>query len=172
MSQFFGPIKIVQPHHFLLNRLCEARQVSSRAFVRLEYRFHLFLRFWNCVVFFFPFYNIIKSIYSVGYDMTIFAMTTMIILLCLLVVVSTGSDSIVTLQTRLENIKGISSTFTLNNITKPYTIFRNIPFAQAPIGELRFRSLFHMDHGMAPLMQHNLDHRVFNHLNTLQNTYQ
>jgi carboxylesterase type B len=71
--------------------------------------------------------------------MTIFAMTTMIILLCLLVVVSTGSDSIVTLQTRLGNIKGISSTFTLINITKPYTIFRNIPFAQAPIGELRFR---------------------------------
>jgi carboxylesterase type B len=71
--------------------------------------------------------------------MTIFAMTTMIILLCLLVVVSTGSDSIVTLQTRLGNIKGISSTFTLNNITKPYTIFRNIPFAQVPIGELRFR---------------------------------
>jgi len=100
----------------------------------------LSIGFWNSsdsVVF--CFFIFFKYIYSVGYDMTIFAMATMIILLCLLIVVSTGSDSIVALQTRLGNMKGISSTFTFNNVTRQFTVFKNIPFAQAPIGDLRFR---------------------------------
>ncbi|CAC5416718.1 Cholinesterase,Putative inactive carboxylesterase 4,Juvenile hormone esterase [Mytilus coruscus] len=54
-------------------------------------------------------------------------------------VTSVISDDIVTLQTNLGPVKGISSTVSFGNITKAYTVFKKIPYAKPPVGDLRFK---------------------------------
>ncbi|XP_052071206.1 putative inactive carboxylesterase 4 [Mytilus californianus] len=54
-------------------------------------------------------------------------------------VTSVISDDIVTLQTNLGPVKGITSTVSFGNITKAYTVFKKIPYAKPPVGELRFK---------------------------------
>ena len=48
-------------------------------------------------------------------------------------------DSFVTLQTKIGPTSGLSSSVDINNVTKYYTIFKKVPFAKPPVGDLRFR---------------------------------
>ncbi|XP_052071190.1 fatty acyl-CoA hydrolase precursor, medium chain-like [Mytilus californianus] len=56
-----------------------------------------------------------------------------------LMVISVISDDIVTVQTNLGPVKGISSTVSFDNITHVYTVFKKIPYAKPPVGDLRFK---------------------------------
>ena len=49
-------------------------------------------------------------------------------------------DSIVTLQTKLEPISGLSSSVNINNVQKYLTVFKTVPFAKPHVGDLRFRN--------------------------------
>lgn len=66
-------------------------------------------------------------------------MAVILFLLSLTIVAQVTSGTDITVKTKLGLIKGISSSFTFNNITKDYKEFRNIPFAKPPVGHLRFR---------------------------------
>ena len=48
-------------------------------------------------------------------------------------------DSFVTLQTKIRPTSGLSSSVDINNVTKYYTIFKKVPFAKPPVGDLGFR---------------------------------
>lgn len=48
-------------------------------------------------------------------------------------------DQGITRQTKLGLIKGVSSSVTINNDTKNFIVFKKIPFAKPPVGDLRFQ---------------------------------
>ena len=70
-------------------------------------------------------------------------LTAMRTILSLIVpfVIITGvlCDSSVILQTKLGPISGLSSSIVIKNVTKYYTVFKKVPFAKPPVGDLRFR---------------------------------
>jgi hypothetical protein len=68
------------------------------------------------------------------------AMRTILSLLVPLVII-TGvlCDSSITLQTNLGPISGLSSSIVIRNVTKYYTVFKKVPFAKPPVGDLKFR---------------------------------
>jgi hypothetical protein len=58
------------------------------------------------------------------------------ILLPLVIIVGVICDSFVSLQTKLGPIRGLSSSVNINNATKYYTVFKKVPFAKPPVGDL------------------------------------
>ncbi|CAG2236092.1 CES1 [Mytilus edulis] len=56
-----------------------------------------------------------------------------------LMVSSVNSEYIVTVQTNLGPVKGIASTVSFDNNTHAYTVFKKIPYAKPPVGDLRFK---------------------------------
>ena len=67
-------------------------------------------------------------------------MTTILsLLLPLVIIAGVLCDSFVTLPTKLGHITGLSSSIDINNATKYYTVFKKVPFAKPPVGDLRFR---------------------------------
>ena len=50
------------------------------------------------------------------------------------------SDTTITINTNLGQIKGVTSSFTTNNTSYKYNVFKKIPYAKPPIGDLRFRN--------------------------------
>ena len=64
---------------------------------------------------------------------------TAILLFHSVILSSVYSFNTVTLSTKLGSITGISSSLYIENVTKNYAIFKKIPFAKAPVGDLRFR---------------------------------
>ena len=65
--------------------------------------------------------------------------TILSILLPLVIIAGVTCDSFVSLQTKLGPISGLSSSVNINNVTKYYTVFKKVPFAKPPVGDLRFR---------------------------------
>ncbi|CAC5415633.1 Putative inactive carboxylesterase 4,Juvenile hormone esterase [Mytilus coruscus] len=56
------------------------------------------------------------------------------------------SDNTVTFLTGLGKITGLSSTVNINNVSYNYHVFKRVPFAKPPIGDLRFKEP--VPHGM------------------------
>ena len=65
--------------------------------------------------------------------------TILSLLLPLVIIAGVLCGSFVTLQTKLGPISGLSSSIDINNVTKYYTVFKKVPFAKPPVGDLRFR---------------------------------
>lgn len=60
--------------------------------------------------------------------------------LFILIVVATSvcGGSTVTIQTRLGKMMGLSGSNNINGVIYTYNVFKRIPFAKPPIGDLRF----------------------------------
>ena len=69
--------------------------------------------------------------------------TILSLLLPLVIIAGVLCGSFVTLQTKLGPISGLSSSIDINNVTKYYTVFKKVPFAKPPVGDLRFRKPVH-----------------------------
>ena len=62
----------------------------------------------------------------------------MISFILLMLTVSVFGDNTTTVQTRLGNVTGISSSINVNNMMYGYSLYKNIPYAKPPTGNLRF----------------------------------
>jgi hypothetical protein len=50
------------------------------------------------------------------------------------------SDTTIIINTNLGHVKGVTSSFTTNNTSYKYNLFKKIPYAKPPISDLRFRN--------------------------------